>query len=218
MKKNSLTANKTLFLEKRGCDFSSRDDLQNFSDCENYRICGYIVDKYGRNLFVEFSRGYKYRWNNKRTGAPLKHGPIREHDHALSLNTQYDNFNGSWRDLELEKQVHTLDLNYTTTDILKAVDILAGPGEYTSIIICDRLPDLFNKTAWITTDGAARFYEIAGTTRATMEACAGWREREALDKLAAYKVNKADNVIELYYNTGVGFCSVNWSIDRAAWV
>ena len=77
--------NKTLYLQAMGCDFWKDDqELLEHSDCQNYRIRGYIVDKYGRDLFVEFGAGCKYRTTNKRTGQPLKKA-ILEHKHKLCI-------------------------------------------------------------------------------------------------------------------------------------
>ena len=113
---------KTLFLEKRGCDFWNDDEIMNISDVGNYRVCGQIVDKYGRNLFVEFGRCDKRRFTNKRTGAPLKKYVV-EHHHKLHIDTQYDNFDGSFRDCEMDRMIYDADLEYTTSDILKAVNM-----------------------------------------------------------------------------------------------
>lgn len=115
---------KTLLLEKRGCDFFNDEDIQKYSDVGNYRVGLYnysITGKDGVNYTIEFTRGYKFRFHNKRTGAPLKKA-IREHAHALCIDTQYTTAAGCYRNLDLENEIYSMNLNYTKADILKAVN------------------------------------------------------------------------------------------------
>lgn len=198
----------TLYLEKRGSDFWNNDaEMLENSDCKNYRICGYIVDKYGRDLFIEFGAGTCWRRTNKRTGAPLKK-MVAEHRHALRIDTEYSNRAGSWRDLDLEHEVHAAGLEYTTDGILEAVKILTGGKiKYNNVVICDYLPE--NTTA----EGLEA---AAGASVEKMKAAGGWRERYALDNMEAYSTNKKDQTITIYYNGGAG--SVLWSIARGQFV
>lgn len=119
----------TLKFEARGCNFSNNPN----SDVNNYRICTTITDKKDRQLFIEFGRGYRYRFTNKRTGAKLKK-PVIETEWALHIDTQFDDERGSWRDLDLEKRIYQKNLNYTKADILKAVNSISKV-KYTAIEI-----------------------------------------------------------------------------------
>lgn len=208
---------KTLFLEKRGCDFSKYDtEMLENSDCENYRLCGRIVDKHGRNLFIELTRCDARRFHNIRTGKPLKNFVI-EHSHKLYISTQYDNFDGSWRDLKLESKIYDLNLNYTQKDILKAVNILAGNKEaYNNIVIMDTMPDLWVHDARITSDDKKYLFEnIIQATPEEVDAVAGQRERNALKYLAGYKKTNGGETVELFYQNIWGdVYSVEWHINR----
>ena len=198
----------TLYLEKRGCDFWKDDqEMQENSDCQNYRICGWIIDKYGRDLFVEFGAGTCWRRTNKRTGAPLKK-MVAEHRHALRIDTCFSNKSGSYRDLELEKAVHDAGLEYTTNGILEAVRILnGGKIEYNNVIICDVLPEEAT---------AGRLVAAAGASLEKMNRAAGWRERYALENMETFSTNKQDQTVTIYYNGGAG--SVLWSKARGEFV
>lgn len=209
---------KVLYLEKRGCDFYKDAEMEQFSDCGNYRLCGWIVDRNGRDLFVEFTRGDARRYTNKRTGAELKK-PVIDHRHKLYIWTQYDNFNGSFGDGKMEREINALPLEYNTTDILKAVAILAGNDSYKYIVICDELPKIFAEFASVTAEQLQHLEKIAGATVAELKAAGGWRERNALENLTAYNYNKRDKVITLYYdNFCAKACSVDWSVDRRCYV
>ena len=64
---------KTLYLEKRGCDFFNKDNIVTVSNVGNYRVGTYdysIIGKDGRKYVIEFTQGQKRytRTENKRTG------------------------------------------------------------------------------------------------------------------------------------------------------
>lgn len=126
---------KTLVLEKRGCDFKNHPVM----DVNNHRVCGRIVDKNDRDLFLEFTHGCCYRFNNKRTGKPLKK-PILEHTEKLYLDVQYDEerviygrtIKGSWKDLNVCRDVSSHNYLYTIDNILKVVNSLSKEP-YTAI-------------------------------------------------------------------------------------
>lgn len=118
---------KTLVLEKRGCDFKNHPVM----DVNNHRVCGRIVDKNDRDLFLEFTHGCCYRFNNKRTGKPLKK-PILDHGEKLFLDVQYDNEKGSWKDLNVCREVSSHNYLYTIENILKVVNSLSKEP-YTAI-------------------------------------------------------------------------------------
>ena len=137
--------NKTLKLEKRGCDFYANDPrhLQEVSDIGNFRVGCYdmsIEGKDGRKYLVEFSHWerYAYRTTHKVTGRELKH-PIRElvNPNALHLDTQYDVMTESgiplsYRNLDLEHRIHDMNLDYTKAGILEAVNHISK-DTYTDI-------------------------------------------------------------------------------------
>lgn len=209
---------KVLYLEKRGCDFYKDAEMEQFSDCGNYRLVGRIVDKYGRNLLIECTRCEQRRWTNKRTGAPLKKMVV-EHNHKLYISTEYENQDGTFRDSKIEQEIYNLPLEYNTTDILKAVAILAGNNNYQYVVICDELPHIWIDTASATKEQKSRLEKIAGATVAELKNAGGWRERNALENLTAYNFNKKDNVITLYYdNFCAKACSVEWSVDRRCYI
>lgn len=211
-----MNDNKTLYLQAMGCDFWKDDqELLENSDCGNYRIRGYIVDKYGRDLFVEFTNGYKRRTTNKRTGQPLKKA-IVEHNHKLCIDTQYDNADGSWRDCKLERELWEQDLTYCTEDILKAVNYMAGGDIYKNVVICDELPKIWCNMAAATEEIRAAVEKLG--TEKMLEA-AGFREKTALENFVTYRTNKRDNTVELFYRRWNGTpISCTWSIDRECWV
>lgn len=208
--------NKTLYLMAMGCDFWKDDlELLEHSDCQNYRIRGYIVDKYGRDLFVEFGAGCKYRTTNKRTGQPLKKA-ILEHKHKLCIDTQYDNADGSWRDSKLERELWEQELTYCTEDILKAVNYMAGRKAYTAVVICDRLPRVWGEQAAATEEIRAAVEKLG--TEKMLEA-AGFREKTAVENFVTYRTHEQDHTVELFYRRWNGEpISCTWSIDRECWV
>ncbi len=120
---------KTLILEKRGCNFENDPVM----DVNNHRVCGTITDKKGRQLFIEFTHGACYRFNNKRTGKPLKK-PILEHWNKLWINTQYDDtytFSDgssaklSFRDSKIESEISKKNYLYTRENILNVVNAIS---------------------------------------------------------------------------------------------
>jgi hypothetical protein len=135
----------TLFLESRGCDFFSNDELVKLSDVGNYRTGVYNYSIKGKNN-IEYSlefgshSEYKTRYTNKRTGKALKK-PITELNrlNALHISTYYENDKGCFGDLPLEKEINSLNLFYTKEDILKAVNYISRK-QYTEIIIISYAP------------------------------------------------------------------------------
>lgn len=209
---------KVLYLEKRGRDFYKDAEMEQFSDCGNYRLVGRIVDRNGRDLLIELGRCEKRRYTNMRTGAELKK-PVVEHNHKLHLWTQYDNMNGSFGDVKMNAEIYNADLEYNTDDILKAVAILAGNNDYKYVVICEELPKIWAEFASVTMGQLKRLEKIAGATVAELKSAGGWRERNALENLTAYNFNKKDNIITLYYdNYCAKACSVDWSVDRRCYV
>lgn len=136
----------TLILEKRGCDFY-RDEYKNYSDIGNHRVGVYdytVAGKDGRNYIVEFTMNDHrvYRTTNKRTGAPLKHGKVDiVKRNALYLDTQYEEIKpgekwaGCYRNLEIEKNIYNMHLDFTKAGILEAVNTISK-DKYKDIKIC----------------------------------------------------------------------------------
>lgn len=119
---------KTLFLEKRGCNFCSNEQYK--SDINNYRVTttGEIIEgKDGNKYFLEFclwkAKGH-YRKTTKDGKRTLKKA-VWEIDarNTIAINTQYTDKNGqSWANLKIEKEIHEKNLPYTKDGILEAVN------------------------------------------------------------------------------------------------
>lgn len=121
-----------LKLEKRGCDFWKDSKEEKLSDVGNYRVCTAerLTGKNGREYFIEFSGRdrYNYRYFNKKTGEPLKKA-VRElvAPCALWVDTEYENDNGAWRDLNIEKAFFAAGPRpYTCSEILRFASDLTG--------------------------------------------------------------------------------------------
>lgn len=120
-----MNIEKTLFLECRGCYFWNDDPIAKISDVGNYRIGVYnnrITAHNGRQYCIELGTytKYNYRKHNKISGKPLKYYKkeiILEN--ALHVSTEFEDNNGCWADLTLEKEIHNKLLTYTRKDILK---------------------------------------------------------------------------------------------------
>lgn len=129
---------KTLYLEKRGCNFFNGDTSTTGSDVGNYRVGSYnysIEGKDGRNYIIEFCHGtrYIYRNTNKKTGAPLKHA-VKEllNPNAIYIDTQFEDQEGTWRNIKLEEKLFEKNYNYTLSDILAIVNEISK-DQYTKI-------------------------------------------------------------------------------------
>ena len=129
---------KTLYLEKRGCDFWDNDNEAKLSDVGNYRVGIYdnsIRGKDGRDYSLEFG-GYdkrNYRTTNKRTGAKLKK-PVMEiiQKNALYVRTYYDEGFMCYGNVKLEGELSKKNYSYTMDGILQAVNDISA-DTYTSI-------------------------------------------------------------------------------------
>ena len=172
-----------LFLECRGCYFWNNDPINNLSDVGNYRVGAYdnpIKAKDGKTYVLEFG-GYDkrmMRYNNLRTGKPLKH-PKYEIvlKNALHINTQFENENGCYRNIELEKQIHNKNYCFTKTDILKAVNEISIK-QYKSIILVSH-EKIINCLEFI--------YNLGG-----------FREKNILDNLVEVKTELYTKDYEVY--------------------
>lgn len=164
--------NNTLFLECRGCYFFDGDKITGLSDVGNYRIGAYtneIRAKNGKNYVLEFRATTlrALRKTNKRTGKPLKN-PVVEitQENALHIDTQFENTNGCWADLTLEKEITDMKLSYTKADILTAVNYISVK-QYSKIVLVSS--------------------EKIITRIKTIYNSGGWRERNIIDNLTEIK-------------------------------
>lgn len=128
---------KTLYLEKRGCNFWNDARIKEFSDVGNYRVGVYdysIHGKDGNDYILEFGsyNKMKTRYESK-TGKPLKH-PKTEIllENALHVDTQHENEKGCWRNCKLELDLNEKNYTFTLENILKAVNDISA-DEYTAI-------------------------------------------------------------------------------------
>ena len=113
-----------LRMEKRGCDFRADSEEAHISDVGNYRVitADYIPLKDGREMFFEFSLG---RFPNIKT-VHHRDGTtstkIASYSSKLSINTDFVDAKGTWRDSKIENKIHTLRLDYTLENILFVVN------------------------------------------------------------------------------------------------
>lgn len=163
---------KTLFLDCRGCYFFDGDKITGLSDVGNYRIGAYtneVKAKNGKSYVLEFGSTTRraLRKTNKRTGKPLKN-PVIEitQENALHIDTQFENADGCWADLALEKEITDMKLSYTKADILTAVNYISVK-QYDKIVLVSS-EKIITKIKQI--------YKLGG-----------WRERNIIDNLTEIK-------------------------------
>lgn len=117
-----------LLLERRGCEYfknETPDTIKNYRVCTAERVPG----KDGKEYFIEFTKWdkWRYRTTNKRTGAPLKKAVTEIiQRHALHIDTEYENENGSWRNSRLEQALNNRGYDYSESDILAAVNSISA--------------------------------------------------------------------------------------------
>ena len=132
--------NKVLVLEKRGCDFYKGCKEEKLSDVGNFRVGSYnnsIEGKDGKNYSIEFGGydKYKYRTMSKSGKKLLKH-PVKELDieNKLIARTSFESDDGyTYGNSQLEKEISNMDLHYTLSDILKAINYISK-YTYTNIV------------------------------------------------------------------------------------
>lgn len=181
--------NNVLYLECRGCYFFNGDQINNFSDIGNYRVGAYahrIQAKNGKNYILEFTHydRKEMRYTSLRTGKPLKHPKYETVlANALHIGTEFekqekDGHFSSWRDLELEKELHDKkEYLYTKADILRAVNDISVK-QYKKIVLLsneklvDRLPIIYK--------------------------LGGYRERMILDNLSEVKTKQYTKEYQVY--------------------
>ena len=126
-----------LFLEKRGCDFWEDEPIK--SDVGNYRVTttDYNIEgKDGKFYFVSFmlwrNKGH-YRTTTKNGKRELKK-PVFEIDieNGLAIEPSFNDDEGTFLNLTLEKKVNNKNFEYTKQGILSAVNMFSK-YKYTSI-------------------------------------------------------------------------------------
>lgn len=132
---------KVLFLEKMGCDFWNDETAD--SDIKNYRVLTHgeiIPGKDGKIYFLDFHlwrNRQQIRYTHKRTGRPLKHPAFDIiNPQGVSIDTEYSDNNGCWRNCKLEKQLTAKNYSYTKADILTIVNEIST-NTYDRIIFAD---------------------------------------------------------------------------------
>lgn len=136
-----------LLLEKRGCDFNKTDNIYNLSDLQNYRLVarGWQPKDKKESYILSFTRGYRIRNTYKNNSEKKLKKYVIEHDTALRIDTQFDNNEGSWRDINLENKMYTTiydnDYRFTSSDLLKVLNQY-GKYKISNIII---LNNIYNK-------------------------------------------------------------------------
>jgi len=204
---------KTLFLEKRGCDFMKDDGICQHSDLENYRLCGRIVDKYGRNLFIEFGAA-----GNRLKGEQRKLVP---HYHKLYAHTSFENFDGTWGDLELDQAIWNGSYDYTKKGVLEAVEVMTDGKRYDKIIIADTMPDLCGNGARINDEDRTRMFQMIGLSEeeANKQLITQGKIIHALHRIAAYKMSKDGSELEIIYQLPtVEYSSFKWSFEEKRFI
>lgn len=184
---------KVLFLEKRGCTIREAKPLE--IDFSNYRYVSRIVDRFGRNLFIEITRGEKIRFTNKRTGKNLKK-PVHVHSWKLHISTQFDNMNGSFADLETDRSVWNQDYLFNSSDVLRAVNSISS-DTYTSVIECDILPENLGFMPLLKASEKAAFLKKIGKAAEHITA-------RAMDTLSTYRFTESGSAVTVFYNGNYG--------------
>lgn len=156
-----MTEKTILLLEKRGCDFNKTDNIYNISDLQNYRLfaIGWQPKDKKEPYVLSFGRGYRIRTTHKNNPEKKLKKYVIEHDTALRIDTQYENEEGCWRNIELEsemlKAIYNNDYKFTSSDLIKLLNQY-GKYKISHIII---LNNVYNK----------------------IEALAGFREKNILN-------------------------------------
>lgn len=176
--------NNVLYLECRGCYFFEGDSINNFSDVGNHRVGAYahrIQAKDGKAYILEFSHydRREVRYTALRTGKPLKHPKCEiVLKNALRIDTEFERPEGSYRNIELEKEMHDKKTYlFTKADILRAANDISVK-QYKKIVLLsneklvDRLPMIYK--------------------------LGGYRERTILDNLSEVKTKQYSKEYQVY--------------------
>lgn len=141
-----MTEKTILLLEKRGCDFNKTDNIYNISDLQNYRLfaIGWQPKDKKEPYVLSFGRGYRIRTTHKNNPEKKLKKYVIEHDTALRIDTQYENEEGCWRNIELEsemlKVIYNNDYKFTSSDLIKLLNQY-GKYKISHIIILNNIYD-----------------------------------------------------------------------------
>lgn len=125
-----------LYIEKMGCDFFYKDEIEKISDLGNYRFYTHNIElKNGKTCdTIEITNGARYQ-NVK--------GQLKSVDmFGLWLSTYYTDKNGTCKalldiDKQINKKNYDLSIIYTKKDLLKAINEISK-NKYTSIEIIEK--------------------------------------------------------------------------------
>ena len=140
-----------LLLEKRGCDFNKNDSICNFSDLQNYRLVARGWQPKGKKeaYILSICRSYRIRTTHKNNSEKKLKKYVTEHELELWIETQYENENGSWKNIKLENEMYKIiydnDYKFTSNDLLKGLNQY-GRYKISHIVILD---NIYNKIEMI---------------------------------------------------------------------
>ena len=117
----------TLYFKKRGCDFNNDIEWSTKSDIGNYRIITNdpIKFKNGINYLIEITSWKKSIWRYNHKNNPnkrLKKPVFEKFVYTMGLTFQYENSQGCFLDLTLERKYYNLQLPYTKESILQTIN------------------------------------------------------------------------------------------------
>ena len=176
-----------LLLEKRGCDFNETDSIYNLSDLQNYRLfaIGWQPKDKKESYILSFTRGYRISNTYKNNPEKKLKKYVIEHDTALRIDTQYENEEGSWRNIGLEnemyKTIYNNDYRFTSSDLIKVLNQY-GKYKISHIII---LNNIYNK----------------------IETLAGFREKTILDNCVRITeiMRTSEHHVVKFYDTQLNY-------------
>lgn len=125
-----------LYIEKMGCDFFYKDEIEKISDLGNYRFYTHDLELKDGTICntVEITNGARYQ-NIK--------GELKTVDmFGLWIQTYCQDENGySWGLLDIDKKINqknfNLSITYTKKDLLNVINEISK-NQYTSIEIIER--------------------------------------------------------------------------------
>ena len=155
----SAKVGKTLYLEKRGCNFlpGSRESV--LSNVGNHRVCSpsYCINgKDGNTYFLEFGHYDKkeYITVNPKTGKKYS-SPVSRlvKECSLCVNTAYTDADGcTWGNSRLAAEISSLSLDYSLDGILQAVNYISC-DRYSEIIFTESFSVVVPKSRNFTPSG-----------------------------------------------------------------
>ncbi len=146
----SIVTTKSLYLERRGCEFLQSDPACDKSDVGNYRLVtpGYTVKgKNGLDYCIELSKCEHYRYITKNKNGTVRKHPKKEllHDCTFTASFCYQNERGCWGDLDADRLIWEACADYTEAGILEQINRISAE-QYDSIIYCESFEFTAKKT------------------------------------------------------------------------